>query len=168
MKKRANLNVTLIGLLIIITLLTTGIIVAFENSQNQATPQYTKNDPASPALNIGALKFDFGRVKVSEIRTQEVPIKNTGQSTLILLDFVSSCDCTFAEVVIDGRTSPRFSMHRSPDWRGEIAPDGSAVIRLIYEPRVMPVKGPVQRAVLFKTNDPRQPEVTLSFNAVVE
>lgn len=168
MKKRHNFNVTFIGLAVIIILLIAGIIFAFENSKDQPITQYTADDNNSPRLEIGQIKFDFGIVKVSDTRTQEVPIKNMGQNTLVLSDFISSCDCTSAEVIIGDKISPRFSMHRTPDWRGEIVPNTSAIIRLIYDPKVMPVKGPVKRAVLFKTNDPKQPEITLSFNAIVE
>jgi hypothetical protein len=69
---------------------------------------------------------------------------------------------------IGERTSPRFSMHNNPAWSGTIESGQSGTMTIIYDPKVMPVQGRVERAVLFETNDPESPRMTISFTAIVE
>ena len=107
-------------------------------------------------------------MKTAEIKTKEIEIKNSGNKSLVVSNVFTSCDCTFAQFVIDGQESKRFSMQRSPKWRGEIQPDTAATLKIIYEPRLMPVKGNVSRSIFFKTNDPQNPSVTINFTAYVE
>ena len=165
MKKFDSTN---IGIIAIFVLLVGGVIIAFAATKNISIVEYSVDDINRPEFIIGQTNFDFGRMSLSETKTQDIIIKNTGKSPLVLSDFITSCDCTFAQVIIDGQTSPRFSMHRNRDWRGEIPPDTQAIVRMIYEPRIMPVKGKIKREIIFKTNDPNQPVVNLSFTAQVE
>lgn len=157
-----------IGIGIVTVIIIGGIIIAAAVSQGGPIPQYKTGDTSRPKLSIDQTQFDFGTMKLEDIKTQEVKITNTGAKPLVLSDFITSCNCTFAQVVIQGQASPRFSMHRNPEWRGKIAPQETAVIKLIYEPQIMPVKGSVKRTIVFKTNDPGQPLVKLSFDAKVE
>lgn len=159
---------TIIGVIVILVLLVGGAAVAFMTNQGTAIDQYDADDQTRPQLSIGQTSFEFGKMSLSDTKIQEIPIQNTGNKSLVLSDFVTSCDCTFAQVVINDQTSPRFSMRRNPSWRGEIFPGASAVIKIIYEPKIMPVKGKVKREIVFRTNDPNQPLVNMKFTALVE
>lgn len=162
-----KLDSTTIGVLVIILLLVGGVLLAFAASRTAAVTQYIPGDANRPRLSIGQTNFDFGTLSVADVKTQAIAIQNTGKSPLVLSDILTSCDCTSVQVVIDGNTSPKFSMHRNPQWRGEILPDHTATINLIYEPRIMPVKGAVQRQAVFRTNDPENPLVNIRFTARV-
>ena len=62
------------------------------------------------------------------------------------------------------------SMHMSADlknWMGEVPPGQTAVLRVIYRPKVMPVTGVVTRQVTFATNDPKNSTVEVSIKANV-
>lgn len=155
------------GIIVIFLLIVGGVILA-ASRENRPITEYKAQETDRPKLEIGQKEFDFGQMKLTDVKIQEVPIKNSGTKPLIVSDFLTSCDCTFAQFVSGGVESPRFSMHRNPDWRGEIKPGETAIVRLIYEPRVMPVKGAVSREAVFKTNDPDQALVNLKFNAIVE
>lgn len=161
-------NSTTIGIIVVFVLLVGGAIIAFVTTKDISIANYSIDDINRPKLVIGQTNFDFGPMSGSEIKTQDIMVKNIGKSPLVLSDFITSCDCTFAQVIINGQTSPRFSMQRNPNWRGEILPDSSAIVKIVYEPRVMPVKGRVKREIIFKTNDPNQPVVNLSFTAQVQ
>ena len=137
-------------------------------SSSPSVVQYQVTDLSQPKLEIGATSFNFGNLKLTDVKTQEVPIKNTGDKPLVISDMLTSCDCTFAQLIVAGKESPRFSMQRNPNWRGELLPGENAVIKIIYEPKIMPVKGGVKREIVFKTNDPQQPSVNLRFTANVE
>lgn len=158
----------ILGIIAITLIIFGGIIAVAVLSQEKPINQYNTNDLDRPKLLINQTKFDFGKMKLTDIKTQEVEIKNIGTKSLVLSNFKTSCDCTFAQVVINGQVSPRFSMGGSASWQGEIASQSSAIIKVIYEPKVMPVKGKVNRQVVFKTNDPENPLININFTAEVE
>lgn len=143
------------------------VLTALENKPTQFT-QYNLDDPSRPQIEIPLINFDFGKIKLSDKVTKEIQIKNSGSNDLELQNFYTSCGCTFVQVIYDGQTSPQFSMHNNPLWQTKISSQKTATLRIIYEPRLMPVDGRVTRAVFFKTNDPGQPEVTITFSAEVE
>ena len=157
-----------IGAIIIILLLTGGVILAYIVSPKEEAKKYSSNDENRPVLEISQKEFDFGQMKIEDKKTEEVPIKNIGKSPLTLSDFATSCNCTFVQAVINGKESPLFSMHSRPNWQGVLQPNEIGTLRLIYEPKLMPVKGSVTRQIVFKTNDPAQPLITLKFTANVE
>lgn len=161
-------NSVSIAVIIIIIVIIGGVILASLSSEGPPVSQYQTTDPNRPQLEISETNFDFGKMKLSEIKIKEIQLKNNGLSSLIISDAATSCDCTFVQFVIDGIESPKFSMGRNPNWRGEIKPNQGALLRIIYEPRIMPAKGMVKRQIIFKTNDPTKPLVSLRFTAVVE
>ncbi len=158
----------IIGIIAITIIIFIGIIAVAIITQEKPIPQYNVNDTERPKLSINQTKFDFGKMKLTDIKTQDMEIKNIGTKPLVLSDFKTSCDCTFAQIVINGQESPLFSMGGSSNWQGEITPQSSAIVKVIYEPKVMPVKGKVNRQVVFKTNDPENSLINLSFTAEVE
>lgn len=158
----------IIGIIAITIIIFIGIIAVAFITQEKPISQYNINDAERPKLSINQTEFDFGKMKLIDIKTQDVEIKNIGTKSLVLSNFKTSCDCTFAQVVINGEESPRFSMGGSDGWQGEIIPQSSAIVKVIYEPKVMPVKGKVNRQVVFKTNDPENPLINISFTAEVE
>lgn len=144
-----------------------GIALLIFRPQAPPIVQYSSDDPKRPLLEVGQTQFDFGLVLLNETKTQEVPVKNLGQSPLVFSDAVTSCDCTSIQLVINNLESKRFSMQRHPDWRQELLPGESGFVRIIYEPKIMPVKGRVSRQAVIKTNDPRNPIINFSFVAEV-
>ncbi len=157
-----------LGIIALVFLVIGGVMVAAMKQQGVPIPQYDSNNQSRPSLEISKTAFDLGRMRLDEIKSKDVAIKNSGTKPLILSDIFTSCNCTFAQVIIGDTESPRFSMHRNPQWRGEIPPRGEAVVRVTYQPSLMPVQGRVSREVVFRTNDPEKPLVNLKFTAEVE
>lgn len=168
MKRANSINPITIGVIIVFAVIIGGIILAASLSGKSPVAQYKISDSEKPQLVLGETNFYFGAMKLSDIKTQEIQIKNTGARPLVVYDAITSCDCTFIQFIINGVESPKFSMRRDLSWRGEIAPQETATIRLIYQPSLMPVKGPVRREIVFKTNDPSHLLVNLRFNATIE
>lgn len=158
----------IIGVLLITFAVIGGVILASIRAGGKPINQYSPADANRPRIEISETVFDFGDMKVSDIKTREIAVKNSGTAPLVISDMISSCNCTFGQMVIDGVESPRFSMHRNPDWRGQILPGASAILKITYEPRLMPVQGKVQRAVVFKTNDPEKQLITITASANVQ
>jgi Flp pilus assembly protein CpaB len=60
----------------------------------------------APSLQIEATDLDLGTLKVTEERVKEITLTNTGTSPLQISKVNTSCMCTFAQLVIDGKESP--------------------------------------------------------------
>lgn len=162
-----QLNPVVIGIIVISVLIMGGVILSFNLSQGPAIPQYKISDSEKPQMEIKETDFDFGKMKITETKTKEIPLQNKGVRPLIISSMITSCDCTFAQLVTGSQESPKFSMRGNTKWRGEIAPNQSAILKVIYSPSIMPVKGKVAREVSFKTNDPQKPLVNVVFSAEV-
>lgn len=154
----------IIAYLISIVLLV-GIIVWV--GSKGATTTVKSDDPNRPvAIIIGDSNFDFGRMLVSDIRNKVFEVKNDGKSDLELTNVSTSCDCTYTYITASGQKSPKFTMHGTSSWKGEVKPGETAQIDVIYEPAIMPVQGRVERMVSVATNDPNNPK--LMFNVTAE
>lgn len=127
----------------------------------------------SASLTIDKKVEDFGSMKGDEERTATFTITNTSTSSVLRLwNVATSCDCTFASVVIAGKETGEFNMpmHMNAtlkNWMGEVAAGETALLKVTYRPEVMPVTGPVTRQVGFATNDPDNPTVEVSVAANV-
>ncbi|MDP3244739.1 MAG: DUF1573 domain-containing protein [bacterium] len=160
-------NSVTVGIIVITLVIFGGIIMAASLSRGAPIARYKIGDLERPRLEIFEINFDFGAMTLADKRSKDIKISNQGSKSLIISELVTSCDCTFAEFIINGQASPLFSMRRDLEWRGEIAPASAAILKIIYEPRIMPVQGKVKRDVVFKTNDPENPLINVSFTADV-
>ena len=81
----------------------------------------------------------------------------------------TSCVCTKAQVVIDGKTSPYFSMHSTSSWVGEVAPGKEAQLTVIFDPAFHGPTGvgPIERLIDIQTNDIQNPNLEFSLKGVV-
>jgi hypothetical protein len=112
--------------------------------------------------------FDLGTMKVSEDKIANFKIKNIGQKSLQLSNISSSCNCTFGQVVMNGKESELFGMHNVSDFAGEILPGKEAIIKVTYRPSIMPVYGAIEREVYVNTNDPENPKLTFKVKAIIK
>lgn len=158
----------IIGIVIITLIIISGIFWASLKARGPSIAQYKISDLDRPILKTSLTNFDFGQMNLKETKTKEIELKNTGQKPLIISDLITSCDCTFAQLVSAGKESPRFSMRRNTNWRGEIAAGQTALLKITYEPKIMPVQGKVRRTIVFKTNDPENSSVNINFTAEVK
>lgn len=129
---------------------------------------YAENDPAKPVASAAVTSKDIGKMKVTEEKTVDFVIKNTGRQPLQLYNLNSSCGCTAAQVTVGDSKSPEVSMHQKNDWNSVVAPGQEAVVSLIYRPQIMPVRGEVTRSVYVDTNDPSRPQLTFNIKVFVE
>jgi len=144
------------------------IFVAYFSPGTKAEmTNYSASDEDKPKINLETEKFDLGQMKLEETKVKEIKIKNEGTKPLEINNFSTSCDCTFAQIIIDGQESPKFSMHSNATWKGTLEPGKEAILKAIYEPSKMPVKGKVERVIYFKTNDPLKSDISIQFTAEV-
>ncbi len=171
MSQKKSLNIPiilsiLIGVVLVITIAIT--------SQTPAPRAPIAVIPGQePQLVLSETSVDLGTMKVSEERTKDITLTNTGKGPLTISRIRTSCNCTLADITLNGVTTQGFNMeaHNSfvlKQWTGTLAPGESATIKAIYRPFVMPVQGPVERIISFNTNDPKNPAVEITLRAIVQ
>lgn len=124
------------------------------------------------SMTIDKTFEDFGDMKADEEKTAVFTITNTNDSVLRLWGVSTSCNCTFASVVIGGVASGEFNMPAHmiatlKNWIGEVPAKQTAILKVTYKPKIMPVTGSVTRQTRFSTNDPKNAEVEVSVKANV-
>lgn len=137
------------------------------------------NDKSPKRESLGAATMtidktfeDFGDMKADEEKTATFTITNTSDAILSIWNVSTSCDCTFATVVIGGVASGEFNMPAHmiaslKNWIGEVPAKQTATLNVTYKPKIMPVTGIVTRQTRFSTNDPKNAEVEVSVKANV-
>lgn len=128
---------------------------------------YSASDREKPKAEVKSTFFDLGKMKVSDEKAGEFIIKNVGQKPLQLSNISSSCNCTFGQIIIEGRESELFGMHNVSNFAGEILPGKEAKIKVIYRPFIMPVYGVIEREVYVTTNDPGNQKLVFKVKANV-
>lgn len=172
--KNLSTNKIVLGLVGIATLAAIILIVLFtaneqKNLQNPSiTASYKVEDKEKPKVEVEKTFQDIGNMKVKDEKTAQFIIKNTGTKPLSLYKVSSSCGCTFGQITINGKKSSEFSMHSKSPWSGNVDPEKTAIVDVIYRPYIMPVKGTITRDVYLKTNDPQNPNLTLTIKTFVE
>ena len=129
---------------------------------------YSAADKEKPKAETKVTTFDLGEMKVSDEKSGEFRIKNTGDKPLQLSKISSSCNCTFVQIIIDGKESDLFGMHSVSAFAGEIAPGKTAEVKVIYRPYIMPVYGVIEREGYIETNDPENRKLVFKVKANVK
>ncbi|OGD84821.1 hypothetical protein A2165_04625 [Candidatus Curtissbacteria bacterium RBG_13_40_7] len=157
----------ILGIIIFLGVVLVGGVVFAYKSGRKPMETYSATDQNRPQVELQTNLIDLGEMKVSDIKSADFTVKNIGNKPLQINNISTSCDCTFAQVIIGDQVSPRFTMHQNPKWTGEIQPGQEAKVTATYEPTRMPVKGKVERSVHVKTNDPQNPDIALTVVATV-
>src|SRR3989338_2057714 len=110
------------GILIFALIILAGIALAMLRSQAPPVAQYRPGDPDKPKLEIGPAQFDLGEMSLSDVKTKDISVRNSGNRPLVFSEAVTSCDCTFVQLISSGKESKKFSMQRDFVWRQELNP----------------------------------------------
>jgi len=113
----------------------------------------------APKLLINHDTWDFGEIPPEKVDHSFI-ITNSGQAMLELYTMSTSCDCTSAKLILPSGSSPLFSMHGNPNWKGTLAPGESATLQVFYDPFAMAGEyGRLERVVYVPSNDPALKEL---------
>lgn len=160
---------------IIFIILGSFIIVIFAyfifSSTNKVSPypqSYSEQDELRPQVKVESMLYDLGSMKVSEKKSYDFIIKNVGKKPLQLSSISTSCMCTFAQIIYEGKESPEFDMHSESNYIAEIQSDKRAILRMTYKPYLMPVYGFIEREAHVRTNDPAMQELVFKVTANVK
>ncbi len=156
----------IIGLIVLTVLILGGGIFVLSKSFTSAEVTSSQNAKAA----VDQKTFDWGNISYSGGNvTKTFTIKNTGSDVLKLTGIKTSCTCTKAQISVDGKISPYFSMHSTTSWVGEVPPGKEAELKVIFDPAFHGPTGlgPVERLVSMETNDSQNPKIEFSLKGVV-
>jgi len=143
------------------------VLIVASQPKRDITSSFKSTDENRPIVALGLTEADLGAMTLRDIKSSTFDIRNDGKADLELTRVNTSCDCTYAYVTIAGQKSERFIMHNTLPWVGKVAPNQSATLEVVYQPSIMPVRGPVERTVTVATNDPNKPVLTFTVKATV-
>ncbi len=111
-------------------------------------------------LEISTLKYDFGTIGLDNVSHTFVA-KNTGEGPVNITQVSTSCGCTTAKLIKDGKSSVKFGMDHGnlPPANMELEPGEEVEIEVTYNPLahgLSKAKGYFNRLVYIKTDNPRE------------
>lgn len=145
-------------------LLLAGIIIFFAKSY---TPE--ENHPGAPKMEIPASEYDAGTVSMANgLVKHTYEVKNTGEGDLKIDSIWTSCHCTTARLIVNGKKSPEFGMDKRSTSQ-KIAPGQTGQLEVIFDPAFHGPQGtgPAVRVVYLSTNDLQNKKVEVKLLANV-
>lgn len=122
----------------------------------------------APKIIFGKTSVDIGDVRQSKgVTSTTFSFKNEGKTDLVINKISTSCDCTSASIVYQGKEGPVFTMpghgaENPTDWQIAITPGDTAELKIYYDPNThKDLRGPVTRTVTVVSNDPVNFETTV-------
>lgn len=121
-------------------------------------------EPGDGKLAIPVSEHNFGIVPVSKGAVSvEVPLVNIGEEDLVISFLDSSCGCTTAQILNNGKKGPVFGMSshgKSPkNWKTVIKPGEKAALKIYYDPLVhAKFRGPATRVITIMSNEKFKPQ----------
>ena len=156
------------GVIFLVLSIGASFLLTAGQKPEMAKATYLETDKDKPVIEIPETTADLGEMKVSDVKQKDFFLKNTGTKPLQILNINSSCNCTFGQLIYDNKESGKFGMHAQSGYLGDIAPNTSATIRVIYQPSLMPVYGAIEREVYVTTNDPQKDRLVFAVKANVK
>jgi hypothetical protein len=137
-----------------------------------ATVESRSSGSASSAGTLSALatKFSFGSVSMAAGKvSHRYSIRNTGTEPVVIRKMYTSCMCTTAALVKDGRKSDPFGMPGHgpiPTINAAMNPGEDAVIEVVFDPAAHGPAGigPIERVVTIENNAGRPLELAFAAN----
>jgi len=122
-----------------------------------------------PVLTVTPENQDLGTIDASKgIVTTLFTVQNTGDGDLVINEMETSCGCTSAVLIANGKEGPRYGMrgHGSwpTGWSARLRPGETAQLKVSYDPNAHGFfEGPVDRLIIVYSNDPNQPAKRVRF-----
>ncbi len=153
-----------------------GLIIVAQPGTATSTPAPAQSAAAAGAGSDGYLaavrkKYDFGTISMARGKVSyRYPIRNVGTDPLEIRKLYTSCMCTTAALVKNGKVSDAYGMpgHTPiPSINIPIAPQEQAYVEVVFDPAAHGPAGvgPIERVVTVE-NSAGQP-LELAFSALV-
>lgn len=129
---------------------------------NELKEELAKVAPSDrPIITLAPQTYDFGDVSLKKGKISALfDLKNEGKSGLVISKLDTSCGCTSASIIYQGKEGPLFAMaghgtQNPTDWSLTVPAGGEAQLKVYYDPDVhKDFRGPATREISVFSNDP--------------
>lgn len=148
-----------IAILILVAVSVGGIFYAYVKAESERRGrEMLRSSGSAPVALLNETDFDWGEIDRSAIAKQDFIIRNSGKSDLTIEEIVTSCSCTTAELLLEGRNATLPAV---------LLPNGNGIIHVEFDPDAHDSRGSTNRAVRIETNDPDRPFLVINLHAYV-
>ena len=161
-----NENKFIIAIVAVTLSLLVGVVLLAGKMSSSAKVEATSDAKAV----VDSTTYDWGQIGINNGRAEAVfEIKSTGSQPLKLLNIVTSCACTTAQTIVEGKGSPLFDMHANSTYVTEVPPGKTAQLKVVFDPLFHGPNGlgPITRQITVATNDANNPKLEFSLSADV-
>lgn len=120
---------------------------------------------------VRPMEYDLGNVPYGGgIVQRESTLENRGDEELKINSIKTSCGCTEAQLIRDGKESKKFGMHPNTlTWSETVPPGEEATLRIFYDPAAHGPEGtgPFRRAIWIESSDSDQEKVEVRIQGSV-
>lgn len=148
-------------ILIIVTLIIIAGGVFFVAKSQNSIPDSSLAQIKPEDVSITPDSFDLGKMIMKNgLVTREYEIKNNSKDVLRVKNIVTSCMCTKAQVVFDGRRTRFYGMEmqgaKNPNVDFDIPAESTAKLVVRFDPAAHGIEGvgPIDRSVYIAFPDP--------------
>lgn len=163
-----------VGGVVIVFVLVFGIILSFDQKQQEQADVLSSATPTTSTLTAKILNHEFGTINMYDGDvTHTFTLSNESNEAIVLGEVYTSCMCTTAQAIYsDGSTSAIAGMrgHGSPTYLNKTIEAGESLdIEAVFDPAAHGPSGvgPIHRSIFIKTNSTTQPQIELTFDANV-
>lgn len=150
-----------------------GLVIVAQPGTATSTPAATESAGAASAGELAAVrkKYDFGTISMARGKVSyRYPIRNVGTDPIEIRKLYTSCMCTTAALVTNGKVSDAYGMpgHAPiPAIKVPMAPQEQAYVQVVFDPAAHGPAGvgPIERVITVE-NSAGQP-LELAFSALV-
>lgn len=160
-----NNKATIVSLIVFVIIVAGLVVYGIAIEDKDVETSASSSESGDAELSISPSSYNFNSVSQKEgVVSTSFTIENTGTSDLVIDDMLSSCGCTSARLVVNGKEGPSFGMHNNPkNWEETIEPGASAELKVYYDPNVHPdFRGSATREITLFSNDSKKSETKVS------
>lgn len=161
-----NENKFIIAIVAITLFLLVGVVLLAGKMSSSAKVEGSSDAKAEAK----STSYDWGKIGINNGNAEAVfEIKSNGSQPLKLFNIVTSCACTTAQTIVEGKSSPLFDMHSQSTYVTEVPPGKTAQLKVVFNPLFHGPNGlgPITRTVTIATNDQNNPTLTFNLSADV-
>jgi len=161
-----NENKFIIAIVAVTLSLLVGVVLLAGKMSSSAKVEASSDAQAE----VGPMSYDWGKIGINNGQAEAVfEIKSNGSQPLKLFNIVTSCACTTAQTIVEGKGSPLFDMHSQSTYVTEIPPGSTAQLKVVFDPLFHGPNGlgPITRQITVATNDANNPKLEFSLSADV-
>ncbi|MFA5926626.1 MAG: hypothetical protein WCT32_01945 [Patescibacteria group bacterium] len=150
----------------VVAIVIAAIIIVFagksDNTGSANTQQIAEKEKGGEPI-IATDETTFLLTPKEKIKQKTIKVANNGSGALVLSAFETSCKCVTGQFSKASEDGPDFFGRNKINWSIALPPDEEGLLSIRFDEKTFNWTRPSDQFVTFKTNDPNNPEIKVSF-----